>query len=258
MDGRGAGWCLATPQYLASPRSEWGFPVGDDRRLFEKLCLEGFQAGLSWRTILEKRENFRAAFEGFDVDRIAAYGEADVARLLADAGIIRHRGKIEVDDQQRAAGAGARRRERVARRLCLELRAGGRGRARREVVATTPGIGRAVEGPEEARLALRRADDGLCLHAGDGARQRPRRGLRPQGRGRRGPRRLRPAGVTGGVTGTGGGDGRRDGRRRSRAGRRPCSPGRAAIWAGEGRRHYRGDDADRRSTGAAPRSRASR
>jgi DNA-3-methyladenine glycosylase I len=74
---------------------EWGFPEGDDRRLFEKLCLEGFQSGLSWRTILAKRENFRAAFHGFDFERIARYTARDVQRLLGDAGIVRHRGKIE-------------------------------------------------------------------------------------------------------------------------------------------------------------------
>ena len=88
-------WCLATPEYLAYHDTEWGYPVVDDRRLFEKLCLEGFQSGLSWRTILAKRENFRAAFDGFDFHAMARYGEADVARLLADAGIVRHRGKIE-------------------------------------------------------------------------------------------------------------------------------------------------------------------
>jgi DNA-3-methyladenine glycosylase I len=88
-------WCLATPQYLAYHDAEWGFPVADDRRLFEKLSLEAFQSGLSWRTILEKRDNFRAAFHGFDFHRVARYTEADVARLLADAGIVRHRGKIE-------------------------------------------------------------------------------------------------------------------------------------------------------------------
>ncbi|MBQ0932097.1 DNA-3-methyladenine glycosylase I [Ideonella sp. 4Y16] len=88
-------WCLSTAQYLAYHDQEWGFPVADDRRLFEKLCLEAFQSGLSWRTILEKRENFRAAFHAFDFHRMARYTEADVARLLADAGIVRHRGKIE-------------------------------------------------------------------------------------------------------------------------------------------------------------------
>ena len=81
--------------YRAYHDTEWGFPVADDQRLFEKLCLEGFQAGLSWLTILRKRENFRAAFAGFDFDRVARFGERDVERLLGDAGIVRHRGKIE-------------------------------------------------------------------------------------------------------------------------------------------------------------------
>ena len=74
---------------------EWGRPVADDRRLFEKICLEGFQSGLSWLTILRKRENFRRAFDQFDMDRVADFGHAEVERLLADAGIVRHRGKIE-------------------------------------------------------------------------------------------------------------------------------------------------------------------
>lgn len=87
-------WCLATPDYIAYHDREWGFPVADDTRLFEKLCLEGFQSGLSWRTILAKRENFRAAFHGFAIDRVAAFTEADIERLLGDAGIVRHRGKI--------------------------------------------------------------------------------------------------------------------------------------------------------------------
>ena len=89
------GWCAATSDYIAYHDREWGFPVADDRRLFEKICLEGFQSGLSWRTILAKRENFRSAFADFDFARVAHFGEADVARLLADVGIVRHRGKIE-------------------------------------------------------------------------------------------------------------------------------------------------------------------
>lgn len=88
------GWCAATPDYIAYHDTEWGFPVDDDRRLFEKLSLEGFQSGLSWRTILAKRENFRAAFAGFDFERIAGFTEVDVERLLQDTGIVRHRGKI--------------------------------------------------------------------------------------------------------------------------------------------------------------------
>lgn len=88
-------WCDSTPEFNAYHDTEWGFPVTDDIRLFEKICLEGFQSGLSWRTILAKRENFRAAFAGFDFHKVAQFGEADVERLLTDAGIIRHRGKIE-------------------------------------------------------------------------------------------------------------------------------------------------------------------
>jgi len=87
-------WRAAAPEFLAYHDTEWGFPVDDDRRLFEKLSLEGFQSGLSWRTILAKRENFRAAFHGFDFDRIAGFTDADVERLVNDEGIVRHRGKI--------------------------------------------------------------------------------------------------------------------------------------------------------------------
>jgi DNA-3-methyladenine glycosylase I len=88
-------WCGGAPEFVPYHDHEWGFPVSDDRRLFEKLSLEGFQSGLSWRTILNKREAFRAGFSGFDIDRVAAFTEADVDRLLADKGIVRHRGKIE-------------------------------------------------------------------------------------------------------------------------------------------------------------------
>jgi DNA-3-methyladenine glycosylase I len=88
-------WCGEIPEYQHYHDTEWGFPVGDDRRLFEKICLEGFQAGLSWLTILRKREAFRAAFANFEVARVARFGEQDIERLLGDAGIIRHRGKIE-------------------------------------------------------------------------------------------------------------------------------------------------------------------
>ena len=88
-------WGVSTPEYVDYHDREWGFPVTDDRRLFEKLCLEGFQAGLSWLTILRKREAFRAAFAGFDPAKVARFGARDVTRLLGDAGIVRHRGKIE-------------------------------------------------------------------------------------------------------------------------------------------------------------------
>lgn len=93
---RRCAWVATAPEdYVAYHDREWGFPVADDRRLFEKLCLEGFQAGLSWLTILRKRESFRSAFADFDFERVARFGERDVLRLLGDAGIVRHRGKIE-------------------------------------------------------------------------------------------------------------------------------------------------------------------
>lgn len=93
-DGR-CWWCGDDPLYIRYHDEEWGRPLHDDIRIFEKLCLEGFQAGLSWITILRKRENFRAAFEQFDFKKIAHYRNSDVERLLGDPGIVRHRGKIE-------------------------------------------------------------------------------------------------------------------------------------------------------------------
>ena len=98
-------WPGEDPLYIRYHDREWGSPVTSDRRLFEKICLEGFQAGLSWLTILRKRQNFRAAFADFDIDRVARFGSRDVARLLTDAGIVRHRGKIEsaINNATRAA-----------------------------------------------------------------------------------------------------------------------------------------------------------
>jgi len=87
-------WCQATPLYRHYHDTEWGFPVADDRRLFEKICLEGFQAGLSWLTILNKRESFRSAFAHFDAEQVARFDARDVQRLMRDAGIVRHAGKI--------------------------------------------------------------------------------------------------------------------------------------------------------------------
>ena len=88
-------WCGNDPLYIQYHDEEWGKPVKDDNRLFEKVCLEGFQAGLSWITILRKRENFRRAFANFEIERVARFTGRDVNRLLKDAGIVRHRGKIE-------------------------------------------------------------------------------------------------------------------------------------------------------------------
>lgn len=97
-------WCSSVPEFLDYHDKEWGFPVSDDQRLFEKLCLESFQSGLSWRTILAKRENFRSAFHDFDIDRVAQFKQRDINRLLNDEGIVRHRGKIEavINNAQRA------------------------------------------------------------------------------------------------------------------------------------------------------------
>jgi DNA-3-methyladenine glycosylase I len=133
-DGRRrCGWCLSTEEYIAYHDQEWGRPVVDDRRIYEKICLEGFQSGLSWLTILRKREGFRRAFAGFAPEAVARFGPADVERLMADAGIVRHRGKIEATIANARAALGAqerhgsladvvwsfepRRRRRVARRL---------------------------------------------------------------------------------------------------------------------------------------------
>src|SRR4051794_7752013 len=88
-------WAASAPEYVAYHDSEWGRPVRDDRGLYERLCLEAFQSGLSWITILRKREAFRSAFAGFEIDRVAAFGKRDVGRLLADAGIVRNRAKID-------------------------------------------------------------------------------------------------------------------------------------------------------------------
>lgn len=97
-------WCAATPEFLDYHDKEWGFPVSDDFKLFEKLSLEGFQSGLSWRTILAKRESFRKAFHNFDYNKVARFTANDIERLLQDDGIVRHRGKIEavINNAQRA------------------------------------------------------------------------------------------------------------------------------------------------------------
>lgn len=98
------GWPGGHDDYLEYHDNEWGRPTTDEHRLFEKICLEGFQSGLSWLTILRKRDRFREVFNGFDFDQVASFGEPDVERLLGDAGIIRHRGKIEatINNAQRA------------------------------------------------------------------------------------------------------------------------------------------------------------
>ena len=170
---RRCAWGVSTPDYMAYHDHEWGRPVTDNFRLFEKICLEGFQSGLSWLTILRKRENFRKAFAGFDYRKVARFKDKDVERLLADAGIIRHRGKIEstINNAARAIEL-----ERETGSLAAYFWAfepeGEEARGLCHPVADDR-IGCAFEGPQEAPLALRRADHLLCLHAGHGAGQRP-------------------------------------------------------------------------------------
>ncbi len=131
-------WADSAPEYRAYHDTEWGFPVADDVRLFEKLCLEGFQAGLSWLTILRKREAFRRAFAGFDFERVARFDEREIERLLGDAGIVRHRGKIEavINNARRAvelvAGEGS-----LARHV-WRFEPPPENRRRDQVVALTP------------------------------------------------------------------------------------------------------------------------
>ena len=177
-------WGASHPDYVRYHDEEWGFPVADDRRLFEKLCLEGFQSGLSWLTILKKRESFRAAFRGFDFEAVARFGARDVARLLKDAGIVRHRGKIEstINNARRARELREEAGSLAAFFWSFEPDDADRPRrldlAGPEDDVHDAGLDRAQQGAEEAGLHVRRPHHGLRLHAGDGPRQRPRRGLR--------------------------------------------------------------------------------
>jgi DNA-3-methyladenine glycosylase I len=131
-------WGGSTPEYERYHDEEWGRPVTDDRGLYERMVLEGFQSGLSWLTILRKRESFRAAFAGFDIDAVAHFGDRDVERLLADAGIVRHRGKIEAAIANARAAAAL---DTPLAELIWSFAPGGRRRAPRtfeELPATTP------------------------------------------------------------------------------------------------------------------------
>jgi DNA-3-methyladenine glycosylase I len=101
-------WAVSTPEYVRYHDEEWGRPVREDRGLYERLCLEAFQSGLSWLTILRKRESFRAAFAGFEIEAVAAFGSDDVARLMADAGIVRNRAKVEAAIANARAAAALR------------------------------------------------------------------------------------------------------------------------------------------------------
>jgi DNA-3-methyladenine glycosylase I len=133
-------WESADEAYNRYHDEEWGLPVVDERGLYERFCLEGFQSGLSWLTILRKRENFRAAFAGFEPDRVAEFGESDVERLLADAGIVRHRGKIEAAIANAGATVALRETGRSLQELVWSYRVDGPApRSRGDWLAKTPG-----------------------------------------------------------------------------------------------------------------------
>ena len=165
-------------EYARYHDEEWGVPKTDDVALFEKLVLEGFQSGLSWITILRKRENFRKAFHGFDAKRIARYGDKDIARLMADAGIVRNRLKIEATiDNARAylklaekGGLSAFLWGLLDGKPRINQLQGDRRRG-----GDVGGFHAPVEGAEGGGVPVRRPDDDVCLHAGDGHGQRSSR-----------------------------------------------------------------------------------
>ena len=173
-------WPKHDPLYVAYHDEEWGVPEYDDRALFEKLILDGFQAGLSWITILRKRDNFRAAFDGFEPEKIARYTPKKIERLMNDAGIVRNRAKIEgavgsarayLEDHGERAGlraiaVGPSRRQAEAQHVPQHQAGAGGNRI----------VAQDVEGARRARLQIRRPDHRLCLHAGG------RHGQRPSGR----------------------------------------------------------------------------
>lgn len=189
---RRCAWGASTADYVVYHDHEWGRPVVDDVALYERLCLEGFQSGLSWLTILRKRDNLRRAFRGFDPARVARFGARDVQRLLGDAGIVRHRGKIEADDRERARRARRAGRPRVVRGadlvVCAHRSAAGTEAHGRPAVDDCRVEG-AVEGPASPGLPLRRAHHGVRGDAGVWCRERPPRAVSRPGRVHLGARR---------------------------------------------------------------------
>ena len=170
-------WCGDDPLYVDYHDHEWGRLLhDDDSQWFEKLCLEGFQAGLAWITILRKRDNFRAAFAGFDIDAVAGFDEADVQRLLCDAGIVRHRGKIEstINNAHRADRAASTSSGRSARSWSSTAALARPVSARTTRSANQRRVDGDVQGPAQARLVLRRADHDVHDDAVRRSGQRPR------------------------------------------------------------------------------------
>ena len=183
-------WCGDDPLYVDYHDREWGVPLRDERALFELLCLEGFQSGLSWITILRKRDAFREAFEGFDPAVVAGFDEPDVERLLANPGIVRHRGKITATiGNARALGAmragGTSLVQEVWSHAPLPRPAALASRA--DIPAETPDVGHGGQGAAEVGHALRRSHDRLRLHAIGRPRRRPPRGVPSGGRRQRSP-----------------------------------------------------------------------
>ena len=187
-------WQSSDPLYDVYHDEEWGRPVVDERGLYERFCLEGFQSGLSWLTILRKREGFRAAFAGFDPERVARFGERDVKRLLGDAAIVRHRGKIEATIANAQATLALRDTGTPLPALVWSHRPEKHRAPRSHADWPTADarVGGAVEGAAQGRLPLRRADDRLRGDAGVRGRQRPPGDVPcPEGRRAR-PRRCAP------------------------------------------------------------------
>jgi DNA-3-methyladenine glycosylase I len=142
------GWCVSAPDYVAYHDDEWGRPILDDTLLLEKLCLEGFQSGLSWLTILRKRSGFRRAFADFVPDTVAAFDDADVDRLLTDAGIVRHRGKIEATIANARATAALHERGHTLAELIWSHEPKRRGRTVPRAITALP-----AQTPQSAALA---------------------------------------------------------------------------------------------------------
>src|SRR5471032_809228 len=166
-------WRTAAPEYPRYHDHEWGVPVADDSQLYEKICLEGFQAGMAWITILRKREQFRAAFEGFDFRRVAQYGEADIARLMNDPGIVRNRAKIvsTINNARRACEL-VEETGSLAHDIGVRASRGGApGRGGHGLLDRQPnvtGFGALIQSLENTRLDFCRPDHDVCVYAGDG------------------------------------------------------------------------------------------
>ncbi len=179
-------WSTGSALYAAYHDDEWGLPVHDDRVFFEFLVLEGAQAGLSWSTILNKREGYRAAFAGFDPARVARFDARTIERLMANPAIVRNRLKIAERGEQCQGVSRAAARVRHLRSICVVV-------CRRQAGAesssfacggprTDGAVRRAVGRSAQARVPLRRVDHHVCLHAGDRSRQRSPRRLSALGR----------------------------------------------------------------------------